>query len=243
MPSSCARSPARPPSAWAQRAIFSPILDPAGVGNGVHIHMSFQRFRGEARDARFRRGPMAWRRPARAFMAGVLKHLPALCAVTAPSTISYIRLTPNRWAPTFAYIADRDREASLRICPVLTIAGSDPDRQFNVEYRPADAAASPYLALGAVVHAGVEGIRHELELPAAPRRRPHERGGARGGRHPAPAAFAGRSARSAGGDATRLGPGSGRSSSMPICAINGPRSAPWRGSIEAAQCARYALTY
>ena len=147
------------------RAIFSPILDPAGVGNGVHIHMSFQDSEGKPvmRDSAGAYGMAA---PARAFMAGVLKHLPALCAVTAPSTVSYIRLTPNRWAPTFAYIADRDREASLRICPVLTIPGSDPDRQFNVEYRSADAAASPYLALGAVVHAGVEGIRRKLELPA-----------------------------------------------------------------------------
>ena len=147
------------------RAIFSPILDPAGVGNGVHIHMSFQDSEGKPvmRDAGGAYGLAA---PARAFMAGVLKYLPALCAVTAPSTVSYIRLTPNRWAPTFAYIADRDREAALRICPVLTIPGSDPDRQFNVEYRSADAAASPYLALGAVVHAGVEGIRHKLELPA-----------------------------------------------------------------------------
>jgi glutamine synthetase len=91
--------------------------------------------------------------------------LPAICAVTAPSTISYLRLTPNRWAPTYAYVADRDREASLRICPVLTLPGTDAARQFNVEFRPADAAASPYLALGAVVHAGVDGLRRKLELP------------------------------------------------------------------------------
>jgi glutamine synthetase len=99
-------------------------------------------------------------------MAGVLRHLPALCAVTAPSTVSYIRLTPNRWAPTDAYIADRDREASLRICPVLTLPGAgDAARQFNVEFRPADGAASPYLVLGAIINAGVDGMRHGLELP------------------------------------------------------------------------------
>src|SRR6266436_4737499 len=86
---------------------------------------------------------------ARQFMAGVLRHLPAICAVTAPSTVSYFRLTPNRWAPTHAYIAERDREASLRVCPLLTLPGSDAARQFNVEFRAADAAASPHLALGA----------------------------------------------------------------------------------------------
>jgi glutamine synthetase len=146
------------------RAIFAPILDPQAVGNGVHIHMSFLDAEGRPamHDARGAYGLSAI---GQHFMAGVLRHLPAICAVTAPSTVSYIRLTPNRWAPTYAYIADRDREASLRVCPVLTLPGSDAARQFNIEFRPADAAASPYLALGAIVHAGVEGIRHKLSLP------------------------------------------------------------------------------
>jgi glutamine synthetase len=146
------------------RAIFAPILDPKGVGNGVHIHMSFQDEAGRPvmHDPK---GAFGLSPVAQHFMAGVLRHLPAICAVSAPSTVSYIRLTPNRWAPTYAYIADRDREASLRVCPVLNLPGSDAARQFNIEFRPADAAASPYLALGAIVHAGVEGIRNKLKLP------------------------------------------------------------------------------
>jgi glutamine synthetase len=146
------------------RAIFSPILDPRGVGNGVHIHMSFQDEAGRPvmHDPA---GAYGLSSVARQFMAGVLRHLPAICAVTAPSTVSYFRLTPNRWAPTHAYIAERDREASLRVCPLLTLPGSDAARQFNVEFRAADAAASPYLALGALVHAGVSGIRGKLTLP------------------------------------------------------------------------------
>ena len=146
------------------RAIFAPILDPKGVGNGVHIHMSFQDAAGQPvmHDPK---GAYGLSGVARQFMAGVLRHLPAICAVTAPSTVSYIRLTPNRWAPTYAYIANQDREASLRICPLLRLPGSDAARQFNVEFRAADAAASPYLTLGAVVHAGVAGIRDKLALP------------------------------------------------------------------------------
>jgi glutamine synthetase len=147
-----------------QRAIFSPILDPKGVGNGVHIHMSFIDEENEP-SMHDPAEPYGLSRPAREFMAGVLKHLPALCAVTAPSTVSYIRLTPNRWAPTYAYIADRDREASLRICPTLSLPDTSTEKQFNIEYRSADAAASPYLALGAIVQAGVDGMRHGLELP------------------------------------------------------------------------------
>jgi glutamine synthetase len=135
------------------------------VGNGVHIHMSLQdeASRPVTHDPK---GPYGLSPVAAQFMAGILRHLPAICAVSAPSTVSYIRLTPNRWAPTFAYIADRDREASLRVCPVLDLPGKDAARQFNIEFRPADAAASPYLALGAIVHAGVAGIRARLSLPA-----------------------------------------------------------------------------
>ncbi|MCW3477056.1 glutamine synthetase family protein [Limobrevibacterium gyesilva] len=146
------------------RAIFAPILDPAGVGNGVHVHFSF-------RDADGRpvmhdpAGRLGLSPVAQHFVAGLLHHMPALCAVTAPSSVSYIRMRPNRWAPTHATLADRDRGASLRVCPVLTTPGADAARQFNVEYRPADAAASPYLALGALVWAGVDGIRRALALP------------------------------------------------------------------------------
>jgi glutamine synthetase len=146
---------------------FAPILEPDGTGNGVHIHFSF----------RDRAGKPATHDPGGAagltstashFMAGILAHMPALCAITAPSSVSYIRLRPNKWAPTFAYLADRDREASLRVCPVLSLPGGDVGKSYNVEFRVADGAASPYLALGALVHAGIDGIRRRLPLkPAA----------------------------------------------------------------------------
>ena len=146
------------------RASFAPILDPKGVGNGVHVHLSFKDEAGlpVMHDPQ---GAYGLSPVARHFMAGVLRHVPALCAVTAPSTVSYIRLTPNRWAPTYAYIADRDREATLRVCPLLTLPGSDVGKQYNIEFRAADAAASPWLTLGAIVHAGVDGIRKKLALP------------------------------------------------------------------------------
>lgn len=148
-----------------QQVIFSPILDPDGVGNGVHIHLSLQDQAGRpvTRDPR---RPYGLTPLAENFVAGLLHHLPALCAVTAPATISYIRMTPNRWAPTATDVAVQDRSASLRVCPVFAAPFGDPERQFNVEYRPADAAASPYLALGVIAHAGCDGIRKKLTLPA-----------------------------------------------------------------------------
>jgi glutamine synthetase len=85
-----------------------------------------------------------------------------LTAITAPSVASYYRLQPNRWAPTWANIGMQDRGAALRVCPVFD---QPADRHFNVEYRVADAAASPYLALGALVWAGLDGVRRKLSLP------------------------------------------------------------------------------
>jgi glutamine synthetase len=163
-----------------QAVSFAPMLDPEGTGNGVHIHFSFRD--GEGRPAFFDpAGPFGLAGPAGHFVAGIVHHLPALCAVTAPSVASYFRLTPNRWAPTTADLANRDRGASLRICPGLELPGSDPARQFNVEFRPADAAASPYLALAALVHAGVDGLRKKIPLES-----PAEAGAAEGATHGPP---------------------------------------------------------
>jgi glutamine synthetase len=103
------------------------------------------------------------------FAAGILHHMPALAAVTAPSVASYFRLTPDRWAPTWTNLGERDRGASLRICPTFAPAdASDAASQFNLEYRVCDAAASPYMALGALVNAGADGIRRKLALPPPP---------------------------------------------------------------------------
>ena len=86
---------------------------------------------------------------AASFVAGILRHLPALTALTAPSARPYLRLQPHHWSSSYTWFGDRDREASLRICPVM-IGGRDPAAQFNIEYRPADATASPHLALAAI---------------------------------------------------------------------------------------------
>ena len=66
----------------------------------------------------------------------MLHHLPAISAVTAPSPVSYLRLVPNRWAPTEIDIVQQDRGASLRVCPVFA-AARPPERaaQYNVEFR------------------------------------------------------------------------------------------------------------
>lgn len=153
--------------AWrlGERAIFAPMLEPQGIGNGTHIHFSLCDDAGSSimHDAAAAFGLGEY---AQHFAAGILHHMPALAAVTAPSAASYFRLTPNRWAPTWTNLGYRDRGASLRICPVFA-PGSEVDAaaQFHLEYRVCDATASPYMALGALVWAGLDGVRRKLALP------------------------------------------------------------------------------
>ena len=149
------------------RAIFSPKPDPELVGNGVHIHMSLvDMASGPATHSPGE--PMDLSKPAQHFFAGVLHHMPAICAITAPSPVSYLRLVPNAWAPTVIDLVRQDRGAALRICPVFAAATpAETTHQFHIEFRATDASASPYLALGAVIFAGVDGIRRALPLPAS----------------------------------------------------------------------------
>ncbi|MGH7047716.1 MAG: hypothetical protein ACREE2_15145 [Stellaceae bacterium] len=149
------------------RVTFSPKPDPDLVGNGVHIHMSL--WDGAGRPVTHGPGEaMALSKPAQHFLAGVLHHMPTLCALTAPSPVSYLRLVPNAWAPTAIDLVQQDRGAALRICPVFAAAdAAETARQFNVEFRVCDATASPYLALGAVIFAGLDGLRRTLPLAAS----------------------------------------------------------------------------
>jgi glutamine synthetase len=97
------------------------------------------------------------------FTAGVVHYMPEFCALVAPSPVSYLRLGPHHWSCGYAAFGIQNRETTIRSCP-------SPDAKknvqaFNLELRPPDATASPYMVLGALVHAGLEGIRQKLPLP------------------------------------------------------------------------------
>jgi glutamine synthetase len=108
------------------------------------------------------------------FAAGVLRHARALSALTAPSPVSGRRLQPHHWSAGAVCLGDRNREALLRIPPLVELGGQELARQLRLEYRGADAAANPYLALGAIVRAGLEGLRARLEAPPILERDPSE---------------------------------------------------------------------
>jgi glutamine synthetase len=147
-----------------QRAIHAPILDPNDVGTGTHIHFSLVDGTGAPALPDPNR-PYGLSEVGGRFIAGILHHMPAITAVTAPSVASYYRLRPNRWAPTTANLASLDRGAAVRLCSAPGADNATLARQFNAEFRVADAAASPYLALGILVHAGLDGIRKKMALP------------------------------------------------------------------------------
>ncbi|NIQ94110.1 MAG: glutamine synthetase [Desulfuromonadales bacterium] len=143
---------------------FTPIRDVNGPGNGVHIHMSLVDETGKPAAYDSER-PGGLSIVAGQFAAGILKHLPDIMALVAPSLISYARLTPHRWSAAYNNLGFRDREAALRICPLAELPGMDPAGQFNVEFRACDSAASPHLQLAALVFAGLDGIRNGMEPP------------------------------------------------------------------------------
>ncbi|WP_425005553.1 type III glutamate--ammonia ligase [Mycolicibacterium sp. S3B2] len=98
------------------------------------------------------------------FIAGVLRHLPAITAVIAPTVNSYKRLvrqgsmSGSTWAPVFVSYGNNNRTNSLRI----PLAGG------RVECRAADISCNPYLGAAIVLAAGLEGIRERLD-PGDPR--------------------------------------------------------------------------
>lgn len=148
-------------TAYGLRATFVPLLRPDAVGNGVHVHLSLWDAddRPVTLDADGDLTTVAGR-----FAAGVLAHAAALVGWTAPSVISSLRLAPHRWSSAAAFLGRQNREAMLRICPVVTLSG-DGLAGANLEYRAADATANPWLVLAALIRAGLDGLARELPAP------------------------------------------------------------------------------
>lgn len=143
------------------QASFSPVVVPGQVGNGGHVHVSLWR-EGENLLAGGT-GPHGLTPEGESFMAGILAELPAILAVGAPSVASYHRLVPSHWAGAYACWGRENREAAMRF-----ITGMAGDRQgaANVEIKCFDQSANPYLAIGAILAAGLSGVERSLALPA-----------------------------------------------------------------------------
>ncbi|MFI6934870.1 glutamine synthetase family protein [Streptomyces sp. NPDC050287] len=139
---------------------FAPAVLAQGVGNGGHIHLSAWRDGVNLHSGGTGRYGMT--EEAESFAAGILAHLPALTAVTAPSPASYLRLKPSQWAGVFTAWGRETREAAVR---VVTGTAGVRDQAANLEVKPVDLAANPYLALACAIAAGLDGLTSAVPLP------------------------------------------------------------------------------
>ena len=141
---------------WASLAP-KPIPDQAG--NGCHLHVSLTTADGSSAFAdpadKYGLSQVGYH-----FIGGVLAHLPALVALTCGSVNSYRRLAPQMWSSAYTCYGMDNREAAVRICSPLR---GDPSSSVNLELKPSDSSGNPYLALGALIHAGLDGIRGKID--------------------------------------------------------------------------------
>src|SRR3712207_6275617 len=131
-----------------------------GAGNGHHLHLSVY----EDDNPVLFDASGALSELGSGFVAGVLEHLSAVMAFTAASPNSYQRLAPGMWSSAYACYGLDNREAAVRLAS--PVAGAE-SATTNVEIKPVDVAANPYLALAAVVAAGMDGMDRGLD-PGGP---------------------------------------------------------------------------
>ena len=133
-----------------------PYLDQAG--NGHHLHVSLYSLEGDAPALFDASGALS--RVGSGFVAGLLEHLPAVMAFSAASPNSYQRLAPGMWSSAYAAYGLDNREAAVRLAS--PVAGAESETA-NIEIKPADVTANPYLALAAVLAAGMDGMERNLD--------------------------------------------------------------------------------
>jgi glutamine synthetase len=147
---------------WASLAP-KPIPDQAG--NGCHLHASLTEIGPDAAAGARNvfadpAGRYGLSDTGYHFIGGLLAHLPALTALTCGSVNSYRRLIPRFWSSAYTVYGMDNREAAVRICSQLR---GDESSSVNLELKPSDSSANPYLALGAFILAGLDGIRGKLD--------------------------------------------------------------------------------
>ena len=133
-----------------------PIPDKAG--NGLHFHFSFANSK-DGMNEFPGHGKYGLSTKAERFIMGLVAHLPALIAITQPLDQSYERMAPGNFSGFSQCWGVEDLECSVRICRDFY------EQKFtNVEFKTCDFASNPYLALGAIITAGLDGITSKLEL-------------------------------------------------------------------------------
>ncbi len=124
-------------------------------GSGMHVHQSLWK---GGKPLFYGNGYANLSEMALYYIGGLLKHAPALCAITNPTTNSYHRLVPGFEAPVNLAYSQRNRSACVRI-PMY----SKNPKAKRLEFRVPDPSANPYLALPALLMAGLDGIMNKID--------------------------------------------------------------------------------
>ena len=141
---------------YGKTATFMPKPVYGEAGSGMHVHMLLMKdgipvFSDDA-------GYAHLSKEAHWFMGGLLKHIASLCAITNPSTNSFKRLIPGFEAPVTIGYATSNRSAVIRI---PAYAKTPNMRRF--ELRNPDATCNPYFCYAALLMAGLDGIKHQID--------------------------------------------------------------------------------
>ena len=138
-------------------ASFLPKLFDDETGSGAHMHFSLW---SEGRNIIPDRSGASRMSPvARSFIAGVLNHLPSLTAVTTPTPNSFRRLQPHTWSGAFVSWGIDNKEAAVRV-----LANPFGDGPLRFELKTVDLSANPYVALGSILAAGLDGVSEKRQL-------------------------------------------------------------------------------
>ncbi len=145
--------------AAGKTATFMPKPIDGEAGNGMHVHMLLRK---DGKPVFYdENGYSGLSQEAHWFIGGLLKHVPSLCAITNPSTNSYKRLVPGFEAPVTIGYATSNRSAVIRI---PAYAKSPDVKRFEI--RNPDATCNPYYAYAAILMAGLDGIKNQIDPEA-----------------------------------------------------------------------------
>ena len=125
-------------------------------GSGMHVHQSI--WNGDTNIFFDESGYAGLSETAKYYIGGLLKHAPALLALTSPTTNSYRRLVPGFEAPVNLAYSQRNRSAICRI-PVY----SKSPKAKRIEFRAPDPSCNPYLCFSALLMAGLDGIQNRID--------------------------------------------------------------------------------
>lgn len=144
---------------YGKVATFMPKPVFGDNGSGMHVHQSI--FAGD-KPLFFEEGSYGnMSKIALHYIGGILHHAPALLAFATPSTNSFKRLVPGFEAPVNLVFSKGNRSAAVRV-PIAAVT----PKSARIEFRTPDATANPYLAFAAMLLAGLDGIRNEIDPTA-----------------------------------------------------------------------------